>query len=71
MKLNKLLFLGATSLIISSVPALANAGQVPTSQNATITQILLANAQPVTQASGKFISAEKTTTGTARIVTEN
>lgn len=76
MKVNQLVLLGATSLIISTVPVLGQAAQITASQNLSHTNIgnhnvLVAQGQSKALASGKFIAAEQKTTGSARIVTES
>ena len=77
MKLNQLVLLGATSLIITTVPVLGQAAQITASRNLSHTSsasnhnILVAQGKSMAVASGKFLAGEKPTTGSARIVTEN
>jgi Electron transfer DM13 len=76
MKVNQLVLLGATSLIISTVPVLGQAAQITASQNLSHTNtsnhnVLVAQGQSKALASGKFMAAEQKTTGSARIVTES
>jgi len=70
---NKLLFLGATSLIITSVPNLGATAQLASQKlnQSTTPHILVAKKQTAALVSGKFTGAEKPTTGSVSIVTEN
>lgn len=72
MKLNQLLLLGATSLLVSTLPISVLAeGVFRNWQPQTRSEIMVAQKnQPVALMSGTFIAAEKPTQGTARIVNE-
>ncbi len=80
MKLNQLILVGATSFLTSviSVAGYAAAVTVNLSSNAvsptaslTISNTAVAQNRSVAITSGTFVAAEKPTSGTARIVTEN
>ena len=78
MKLNQLVVLGATSFLTSftSVANYAAAVTVNLSSNAvsptaSLTNTAVAQNRSVAITSGTFVAAEKPTSGTARIVTEN
>jgi hypothetical protein len=70
MKFNQMLLIGTFSLLVTSVPLLGNAktNEVTTNKNYATA---IAKSQQVAIKSGNFMAAEKPTTGTARIVTEN
>lgn len=79
MKLNQLLLLGATAslasvLSVSSSAVLANSSSaraVSPAVTSTRSHAVMAQNQTTALKSGTFVAAEKPTTGTARIVTEN
>lgn len=72
MKFNTLL-LGMTSAIVTVLPfsAVTLAAHMPASTLHSMPASAMAQAQTVALFSGTFVAAEKPTTGTARIVTEN
>ena len=79
MKLNQLLLLGATAslasvLSVSSSAVLANSSSaraVSPAVTSTRSHAVVAQNQTTALKSGTFVAAEKPTTGTARIMTEN
>ena len=80
MKLNQLLLLGVTSFLTSvislsgsSAGVLANSSfnSISPTSTSTSTKVDLAQNQTVALKSGTFVAGEKSTTGMARIVTEN
>jgi hypothetical protein len=69
MKLNQLLLLSATSLLISTLPFSSYAAQNSTNSSLNIAPTIVAQSQSVSM-SGSFIAGEKPTTGIAKIVSE-
>jgi hypothetical protein len=71
MKVNKLVLLSATSLLISALPISSYAAQhLTNSSNLNSSQIIVAQSQSAAIKSGSFMAGEKPTTGMARIVSE-
>lgn len=71
MKLNNLVLLSATSLLISALPISGYAAQYLTnSSSSNNSQTIVAQGKTATIKSGNFIAGEKPTTGMAKIVKE-
>jgi len=69
MKLNRLVLLGVTSILVAAVPVTqAIASQTGRTEQSPVQ--VMAQTQSVAIASGTFVAGEAPTTGTARIVTE-
>lgn len=67
---NKLFLLGVSSILASAVSVSAYTA-VSANPSSAKTRAVVAQSQRVAVSSGTFLAAEKPTTGTARIVTEN
>lgn len=70
MKQNKLFLLGVSSILASAVSVSAYTA-VSANPFSAKTRAVVAQSQRVAVSSGTFLAAEKPTTGTARIITEN
>jgi Electron transfer DM13 len=69
MKLNQLLLLGTTSLLISTLPIASYAAKNFNNWELGNSQTLVAQSSSVAM-SGSFVAGEKPTTGTAQIISE-
>lgn len=69
MKLNQLLLLGTTSLLISTLPIASYAAKNFNNRELGNSQTLVAQSSSVAM-SGSFVAGEKPTTGTAQIISE-
>jgi hypothetical protein len=71
MKLNKLVVLSATSLLISAVPIASYAAQhLSNTSSSNSSPTIVAQSNSTTMLSGSFMAGEKPTKGMAKIVTE-